>query len=305
MERAKFAIIMLLVLALGVFVGSNFITNWIVETKGVIDDIERELILDHRSKMREILKNTSDSLLFHINNYQIDITKDKSILTLVDQYISVLKNEEFGELMLIRISPDGKILYDSYWSTLKPMGTKTRSLSNEVIPQKAVTQQINKVIGNNEYTLDDRITIYELQQIKSEYPNLYDSIDNHINYINLSNVQNIFNEIRAGNSTNAQTNYTWELKSGEEELLEWVTIPPGSLGFYDIPDSTWGIENENHKWVLIMRSDKKDILRNYENVFFEIKEKIAVTKVLYMLLIFILISSIIIISYFIAILEKK
>jgi hypothetical protein len=305
MERTKLAILLLLLLALGVFIGSNYITSWIAETGEIINDIQRELILDHRNKMREVLKTTSDNLLFHIYDYEIDVTDNDSVLLLVNQYISALKNDEFGEIMLVRISPDGKILYDSYWGTTRSNGSGIRKISNEIVPQETIIE----ILDNNEevqkYIIDNELTITEIEKIKEKYPNSYDLIARYINYKELSNVKEIFNEIKNGNSTNGQTNFKWELKSGEVQLLEWVTIPPGSLGFNDIPDSTWGVQNENHRWVLMMRSDKENILRNYKNIFKEIKEKIAVTKILYMFLIFIMISSIIIISYYIAILEKK
>jgi hypothetical protein len=297
---------MLLILAIGVFVGSNIITNWINETDNITDKTARKLVLDHREKSRELLNYVSSSLLYEVENFNVDVTSDEKILQLINKHISPIKGNRFGEVMLVRISPDGKILYDSYWGTIRDIDiTKNRTLSNEIIPQNIIIEQIDNFIKGNNYTKDGIITIEEINDLKIEYPQVYSIIDRYINYKNIENVSQIYKEIRSGNSTDSQDNYIWQLKSGETQLLEWVTIPPGSLGFYNIPDSVWGMENPNHRWVLILRSNKKNVLRNYLDVFRDINAKVAVTKVLYMFLIFILISSIIIISYYIAILEKK
>lgn len=306
MKRTTFAIIVMVVLAFGTFIGSNVITNWVIETQILIKNIQQNLLDNHREKMRKVLRSTSDSILYYVNEENIDVTDDKNILRIINQHVSVLKNEEFGELLLIRISPDGKILYDSYWGTLKKFDIlNNRTLENEIIPQKTVLNILNDDFKYNQYTLDNKITIDELNKIKTDYPDVFKIINRYITYTNLTNVNKILNEIKAGNSTNAEDHYSWQLKSGQTQLLEWVTIPPGSLGFNDVPDSMWGIENENHRWVLILRTNKENVLRSYTGVFREINKKIAITKILYMLLIFILISSIIIISYYIAILEKN
>jgi len=306
MKRTTIAITIMVILAFGAFIGSNVITNWVIETQQLITDIKVRLVNNHREKMREVLQSTSDSILYYVNREDIDVTENDNILRIINQHVSVLKNEEFGELLLIRISPDGKILYDSYWGTLRSFDiTESRTLENEVIPQKAVIDILNNNLKGNSFTLDKKVTVEELNEIKGEHPDIFLAINRYITYEDLNNVNDILNEIKSGNSTNADNHYSWTLKSGQTQLLEWVTIPPGSLGFNDAPDSIWGIDNDNHRWVLILRTNKENVLRNYKNIFKEINEKVAITKILYMFLIFILISAIIIISYYIAILEKN
>lgn len=68
----------------------------------------------------------------------------------------------------------------------------------------------------------------------------------------------ILDKMRLAQSTlNTNDNYSWNF-DGSPEYLEWVVIPPGSLGFNSEPATIGGVKNKNYSKLLIALGTEKD-----------------------------------------------
>lgn len=68
----------------------------------------------------------------------------------------------------------------------------------------------------------------------------------------------ILNKMRLAQSTlNTEDNNWWNF-DGSPEYLEWVVIPPGSLGFNSEPTTIAGVKNSNYSKILIALGTQED-----------------------------------------------
>lgn len=302
MKKSNFAVAVLIIIAIGVFLISNYVTHWTNEAIEIKEDIQQQLIQSHRNEMRQVLRSAREGLLYDVDRNELDVTDEDAINQLVYKHVAPLKNSSFGEVILLRINPDKRILYDSSNETIKE-GINCRDIEDEIIAQEKAEKIINGELKDNHFFKDGTLDIVELNIIKKKYPDVYNKLNEHIAYMNLPKVAKILRAVEQGNPTTSEDNYRWELKNGGVELLEWVVIPPGSLGFRDKPKSYFGIRKENQKWVLMLRAKEQAVLKQYKNIEKRYLTKIAVAKVMYIGFIFILISGILIISYYAAIIK--
>lgn len=305
MKRTTIAIITLIMIGLSVFIISNFITHHTQKTLYISNELEKSVIQEHREKMREILKSSREGIMYDISQNSLDATSKKDIQKIILRHIAPIKSSEFGEILLIRLSPDGKILYDSSFETLQK-NVDSRNIDDEIIHQNEAKKIISQFNDEklDEYLNKGVIEIEDLEKIKSDNPEVYEKLNELTTYENLNQVKNILDLIQEGNSTSSGENNFWTVNE-KKELLEWIVIPAGALGLDKNPDSEWGIEKDNHRWVMILRSNESNVLEHFKEFEEHIQQKVALNKILYVAFILLLCIGIIIIIYYVSLTEIK
>lgn len=76
----------------------------------------------------------------------------------------------------------------------------------------------------------------------------------------------------AQNTLNTDDNYWWNF-DGSPEFLEWIVIPPGSLGFNSEPTTIGGIKNNKYSKILIALGTQDDEIESAFSKNFETIDK--------------------------------
>lgn len=105
----------------------------------------------------------------------------------------------------------------------------------------------------------------------------------------------ILSKMRLAQSTiNTNEEYWWNF-DGSPEYLEWIVIPPGTLGFNTEPITINGVKNANYSKILIALGTQEDEIEStFEKDFQAIDENIYYIKIFMCLCIFVCFSNLII-----------
>ena len=287
MSKTTRGLVFLLLISMGVLIGSNFISEWTHDFQRTEEELERQIETTQREEMRNILNSISDSIVYEIESKNISVDDGEEINELISQFIFPLAHRNVGQMSLIRISPDEKVLFDSSSMTIKT-DIEERTLEDEILSRTLI-----------ENILEEKRDSKTLSELKEESYATFSLIETYTEYDDVFEVENVIHGIRKGKPTTPNDKYEWTFKNGKTEILEWVIIPPGELGLDNRPDSRWGVNVENHRWVLLMRYDKSRIDRTINHIKEDNRIRLAITKMLYVILVFILIASISITLYYI------
>lgn len=90
----------------------------------------------------------------------------------------------------------------------------------------------------------------------------------------------ILNKMRLAQSTlNTLDNYWWNF-DGSPEYLEWVVIPPGSLGFNNEPITNGGVKNPKYGKILIALGTQEDEVQStFQKDFSAMDNSIELTQI--------------------------
>ena len=296
MSKTRLGLVFLLIISLGVLLGSNIITDWTTQVDHSEQEIKRELENNNRQEMRMLLSATSDSIIYDIQENGTDIAEKENVEQIIFKHIAPIANNGLGEMYLFRISPDQKVLYDSSGETVKN-GILERCLTDEII----IDESAREILKEHSYDLEGGLNYQSIQRLKDKNYDLYSEIVKFTTYENLDNANYILEQIRIGEPSFPRDNHQWTIRNGTTEMIEWVVIPPGEFGLDNRPHSRWGVNIDNHRWVLLMRVKDTTVFSLMDTIKEQNKQKEAIAKVLYVLLVFVLIASTTIVLYYIEI----